>query len=1270
MPAETVGGLWITSYEFTRSFGVEPASASGKAIIGSGGGSAGLDVGEYRVYSFGGIAFYGLVSQVIGTQERITGLEYDFQLVDNRVRLPGKIFFGQFNMPEAADATSYRALVRPPVGEFASGGSAGGDGMDFSEVAAAPGASSAGSLDPATDVRGRVFRHIVPSQHAVQVSSYTDSAVSAADILRVAFRTALGNFGFALDLHPDCDLPIYEIDANSGMTLAALVSEVCGKLGLEVTLDGSRTLRFERRGEGTLVIPAGAHLRRDGLSMSSDATKVCVMGDRTLVQVNNIPLEADWKRPWEAFLSEPAWLDEVNRVFGPFAEDSSGRAENAAMSREVTLRQYIVTADLDATWIDRGRWGKVSRMNMPVWSYLNSILFRSYRIGTDKFLYGLPMVGLELHDGLLCSVELAGEDEDAEIGYSQSPVQFYPEASAFVIARGQPLDLLAAADRESVVRNRVKDMRTQWGEVADFTLDPLNHSIRFASPVFLDGDPAENKSILLFPNKGEGGHDDVSAELGEGSEYFRVVVPNPDYEIQPAELKVSLCFRLGLWQSFHGSGQRFTLHSAPALALHLLDGATGISHSLLDGFSGDLPVPTPPGAGLAEITYEDGENTQAKADAQAAGLTSRSATDRSGEYVRHGVAGTAVNGVIDRVSIRVTREEGIVETVEFSKPRSADRFIPSRDFARRARTEELFDGQTELRREARMLRTLSRLDRQPVNDPVRSSSHAVLTDVMRRPVGGEVSSVKTFADPLAQWPARGEGVTGWRAGDLCWLDEKGVPSRKGKAFGGVVVSTPPVSPEGEAGEQVKWLTLATDGTVPVAVEPGIEGGCGLFASPGDWKASYKGSKTIGVLAHGESVPRVADVGNEHKSVMALVRLGAAGREGRTWEVTMGPGSRLFVGSGHVFYVEIEGGANVDRLPSEAPQARFIRGIVPTLEGTKLDASERPHFDASEHTDGTVWLICRSSLCSSDLPDDEPERVMLTEKDAKPDIMRGEVAIEIASFDLEEIEGTTGQSLKDLVYGLDSDWEQPYLCENDTDSDNDGSGVEQSDESDPPYSDPTPSDDTDDPPVKPAGCKIRVTVQWMNAPTCFGSTQAFDGTGWPCTPGPGYFEIAVTFNRVDPFDKICPGYAFGVKMPGSSTPEYVWINQWGRTLRFAWDFMPACLNPTIEWRVRGFGPLLGPNNEVIPSCCGFLFKGSGRISPQPMPPVCGCDCYESSAGDLDGDGIPNAADSDLDGDGWNNVVDGDVDGDGLLDDVDPDIDGDGIANAEDPTPEGL
>ena len=862
---EIVGGLWITEYEFTRSFGVEPASASGRAVLGLGEVSIGISPGDYLAYSFGGIVFYGIVSNVTAVTDRQKGREYTFQIVDNRVRLPWQWFFAQYNMGEDYDAVHARELLRYPAGEFSSGGLSGDDGVDLGAPSGDYPAIPAVSVDPGSISRGRIFRHRVPSQWAGGFSSYSTNPVSASDILRNAFKSALGNFNFAMDFHHSQDEPVFDVDADNGMTLAALVSMVCDRQGLQCTLDGSRTLRFERRGEGTLVLPGPpVQVSRDGESLSADPTKVRVVGDRTLVQVNNIPLVPDWARGWESLIAEPAWLDKVDEHFGPFETTAAGRAELAARAREATLREYIVAAEADATFVDHGRWGSISRMNMEVWTYLNSIVYRSYRVDVDEELYGVKIRQLEVHDSLLCAVEPDGEDA---IRYRESAVEFYPQASAFVLAKGQPLDLISVMDREALVKIRDKDLRVSWSEISDFTFDPMTHSVRFAAPVFLDGDPEDDKSILLFPNKGQGGYTDITAEVEDPEDdYLRIVVPNPDYEIEPAEIKCSMVFRLGPFHRDFGTGARWTVHSAPAIAEHLLDTTGGsFSHAQLANFTGTMHMPTP-GVNLSEILYDDGEKAIEKAERAAEGLILKNPLEREGEYIRRGAAGTVLSGVIDRVTIRINLHDGIVETSEFAKPRSSRAFVSGRDIARRVKSEALYEGHEALKREVRMLRASARLSKQGRNDHLRSESHQVITDIVRKPAaGGVLSGTATYHDVNSQWP-EGRDAEGWRAGDLLWLDATSIPSREGTNFGGVVVARPP--------EGSKHVVCSNTGsTVPVAVVPGVGPREVVYANPGDWKAGPDGNFPIGILAHGSAVPGSGD------ATVALVRVGAGGAGG-------------------------------------------------------------------------------------------------------------------------------------------------------------------------------------------------------------------------------------------------------------------------------------------------------------------------------------------------------------------------------------------------------
>lgn len=132
----------------------------------------------------------------------------------------------------------------------------------------------------------------------------------------------------------------------------------------------------------------------------------------------------------------------------------------------------------------------------------------------------------------------------------------------------------------------------------------------------------------------------------------------------------------------------------------------------------------------------------------------------------------------------------------------------------------------------------------------------------------------------------------------------------------------------------------------------------------------------------------------------------------------------------------------------------------------------------------------------------------------------------------------------------------------------------------------------------------------------------------------------------------------------------------------------------------------PDTHLVGNIC-VADENSECVYPQFYVSGCGCvtgatvfeQCEKNkSAGDVDGDGIPNSTDNDVDGDGIPNNVDDDDDGDGIPDNYDvtpgglgtnhaiptdngdrdndgipdsqdPDRDGDGIDNESDSTPDG-
>lgn len=303
------------------------------------------------------------------------------------------------------------------------------------------------------------------------------------------------------------------------------------------------------------------------------------------------------------------------------------------------------------------------------------------------------------------------------------------------------------------------------------------------------------------------------------------------------------------------------MHTAPAIAWHLLYGTGGFSGgSSVASFSGSLGTPAGPASPVKEIKYDDGSTALDQADEQSSGLIVRGGVETSGQFTRIGAAGTYLSGAIDRISIRLTREEGLVEMVEFAKPRPTRGFFSSRDIATRTRTEELHDGFQDIAREVRQLRFIARMDRLARGkQKPRSPSHVSMPDVFRKPLGLADTEVRTIANPAQVFPV---GRTSWKAGDLLWLDSQGSPSTTGAVFGGVVVMD-------TAG---KHVTVSKSGCVPVAVAPGTPPGP-VAANPGDWKASADGSWPLGMLAHADPVP------GEGEATLALVRLGGGGGGG-------------------------------------------------------------------------------------------------------------------------------------------------------------------------------------------------------------------------------------------------------------------------------------------------------------------------------------------------------------------------------------------------------
>ncbi len=866
--AETIGGGVIERYDFERGWGVNPSSASGVVV-----GSVDFGVGDYVAYSFGAVTFYGLVFDLREKRSVDGGVKVHFTVLDNRVRLGGQIVFGMWNMEDEEWGSRARAQPALRTGQFASSsGNNGSDGLDTGEgLDTVVPVHGVGSTNPqASPGRRRRYWSILPDQWGAQIKTWHDEPMTAREILNSAFNGAIGSYGFNRTYHAGLNKPVMGVDANNGQTLANLVSQINRDTGMDVTIDGNRGLRWERKGSGVFIAPSWPDCVDDvGVAISRQPTKITVVGGPALVQLNNIELEPDWKEAWEPFVSERVWLKEVEDLWNIDVSTNEGLAERAARAREITLGEYVRKKGAGGNaFKDYRRWGDVGRWDLPVWIYVTEIVFRSYRIPVDKDYRGIPLSSMEIHEGLLAGVEISGTGGNAKIGYRSSPVEFYPPAKAFVIARGQPLDLLDERSYEAFGRRRERDLRDEWSVVNDYTVDLAEKSIHFNAPVFLDGDPSKGESIVVYKNRGEGGGVDLKTQgVEEGKDLLDIVVPNPDYKISAAEVKASFVFSIGKFRKQFGAGVTRGIHSVPNLSQHLLDMTGGLSLPGQGvGSAGDgLAVPAGSLGNVREILYDNGKRAEEVAEAVADSVIQKSAAQLSGSYKRYGVAGTVLKSYHDSIKVTVGHGQGIVEEVRLTKSGGGPK-QPVLEVEQRQRAAELYPKQRELAEEVRRLRLLGKYASKRSGGGGRDGGRKVMNRVWSHPVGDNRVSTAVIANHGNKKPEDSDAGGKWQAGHVMWLDDKGRIDKSGKRFGGVVVTG---DPDKASGRDRASYTVAKTGEVPCLVQGPFKTGDVCGCEEGKNYCKSGGAKSIGVIASG------AEYTGSDK-VVAMVRLGSGG----------------------------------------------------------------------------------------------------------------------------------------------------------------------------------------------------------------------------------------------------------------------------------------------------------------------------------------------------------------------------------------------------------
>lgn len=739
----SVGGAIIKRMTLTKAWGLSPASAEIEAV-----GAGVFSPGSSVALNIGSSTFFGIVGDCV---ERTTdqGKFLAITVPDNRIKLMWDTVYASFNVVEILEDN----VATPGIDRF------------------------------------KRYVHVYPVDWDAQKKTRTDEPHTAAQILEMLVNAETVTNGWGINGHARLQKPVYGVDASRGKKLGTVIQEIIDQVGLIMTLIGSNSLGFAVKGEDSPPIPStGGNSTdiSDGSALGPD-TRVRIVGDKSLYQDLPIDLEPDWNAAYEQFIFEPAWVAKCKALFG----GTDGEAK--AKSLTATLRECAIGDDL-------GKWGEVSRMEIPVWVYLHDIVFKAYRVPRNYTINGIDLDSLELRDGLLAEVE---SNASGALTYKTS--NYYPETKAYCIARGQQLSKFDAKFLDSLTIENLAAWRNEWQPVNKFNLDTKNKVIIFEDPIFIDN------GLFKAPNAGMAG---LSSLL------LKLVVPNANVQISAAPVRASLCFAAEVYSKFFGSGTRTNAVYISGLNYHVLMSS--------NSFGNEIPYISEKGA------------DEIAADAGASALTGQNFL-QSGGFTRIGSAGMSLNGSIDRITVNLQFEgggerDGISELIDYATERSPIHFESERELERRGRVPDALKKIKEQKDEADQVRFTAKFLKPQKRQTPRPYQN--LNSVMETPVGAVHGGTQTFSSEDT-----------WLAGQPVFVNEEGIPAQDGKIFRGIIIADLVTGPS---------IATATQGTVPVRVKGpfeagdniGIDSGAGQTAKKdgalplGKVNASYSGTDVI------------------------------------------------------------------------------------------------------------------------------------------------------------------------------------------------------------------------------------------------------------------------------------------------------------------------------------------------------------------------------------------------------------------------------------------
>ena len=619
------------SLQITLAWGISPAQAILTYVNDDDQDTpvAPVSTGASLTITGGGHTLYGICKQDSGV-EGSNGESRTLEFVDTRKYLEDDLVFCAFNQPDV-----YTSAVN--------------------------------------GLRVRAYKHLYPDDFEGWNWTYTDKPLTAGQILDAMFAADTVLTAWVTVYHADqVSFPVFDINCLGGKKLGAAIQEVSDKQGLVVGLVGGPfRLVWVRKGEGAVpTFPANADMKRYGTSLSGNATRIVVVGDRNLYQVMNVPLVRDWVSAWEAFVVFELFAEDIyqrgtdpktGRAFNSLEGDAEhyiGHQLATAYASEITVRQYVALRN-DASFADYGRFGGRSRMDMPAALYLRTLLFRAFAPDLTSFqnIFGTGVSTLNLEDRLLAKVT-----HNAATGLMTATTNAPVDGNGFAVVKGYRVgvDNFRTLKPEQFNENLFKNVSAIWQPIP-FQIDDSGNGYRF---LIFDEPVVVSEDLLTKVD----GHTVINAS-------FTLNVPSA---------RASLVFAAEPYIYRHG-----VLGKDQAENVGSLRGEYVVN-----------------GSAITEVPYADGDYVNDKAYDIAQSLLLRQHYYAGGGYVVRGSNGTQLTSVIDRVSFQ-NGPGGWTEVVDFTTERGKNYFEPERALDRATREETLLPGQSELQEQANMARLVA-----------------------------------------------------------------------------------------------------------------------------------------------------------------------------------------------------------------------------------------------------------------------------------------------------------------------------------------------------------------------------------------------------------------------------------------------------------------------------------------------------------------------------------------------------------------------------------